>query len=54
VLGRASAIRLPPGDLPGWSSLCAAEYRDRVAGLAAELSGLRAELEAAVRAVAGG
>jgi hypothetical protein len=53
VLGRAAAIRLPPADLPGWSSLCASEYRDQVAGLAAELSALRAALDAAVRAAAG-
>jgi len=50
VLDGAAAIRLPPADLPGWSSLCAAEYHDRVARLTAEVTALRAALEAALAA----
>ncbi len=44
---RADGIRLPPLDLPGWSSLCAGEYRVCVVGLALELAGLRLALAAA-------
>jgi hypothetical protein len=49
VAARLAAVRLPPGDLPGWSSLCAAEYRDAVGSLAAEVVAVRAALEAAIR-----
>jgi hypothetical protein len=52
LAGRVAAIRLPPADLPGWSSLCAAEYRDAVRRLAGELDALHAALEAAIRAAA--
>ena len=47
---RLHAIRLPPGQLAGWSSLCAIEYRDAVRRLAAELALAGAALEAAIRA----
>ena len=47
---RLGAIRLPPGQLPGWSSLCAIEYRDAIRRLAVELVVARAALEAAIRA----
>jgi hypothetical protein len=47
-------VRLPPADLPGWSSLCATEYRLLVVALAAELAALRAALADAVRAGAAG
>jgi hypothetical protein len=50
LASRADAIRLPPPDLPGWSSLCATEYRVLVAALAAELAALRSALGDAVRA----
>jgi hypothetical protein len=49
---RLAAVRLPPGDLPGWSSFCAAEYRDAVRSLAVEVGAVRDALEAAIRAAA--
>lgn len=44
---RADDIRLPPAELPGWSSLCAAEYRLCIIGLALQVAGLRVALAAA-------
>ena len=47
---RADALLLPPAVLPGWSSLCGAEYSLAVAALAGEVTTLRLALHAAVRA----
>jgi hypothetical protein len=50
---RAEALRLPPAALPGWSSLCAAEYSAVIAELSRHVAALRAALAAAGRAAGG-
>lgn len=46
---RAEALALPPGALPGWSSLCGAEYSLLAATIVADVIALRAALDLAVR-----
>jgi hypothetical protein len=50
LAARAGDLELPPGALPGWSSLCGTEYSLLIASLAAEVTALRAALDVAVRA----
>ena len=50
IRSRAEALALPPAVLPGWSSVCGTEYSLLVVALTAEVTALRAALDAAVLA----